>query len=193
MEKKYIKFGDNYLEIFEESGQLKIKTITDLQQISDITAEKVILTDEDPDNNALQKVFEEAEKELLSDLKKGLKQTVLKILGFDNSWGRGWEVKAGDNTQAAKLIAVNLEKVLGGVKEEEIMPTQKERDHIVAEIRQEVLSKYRHDMNRKVWQIVDNMVKEDCERIANELIVPRTKEIAARILDNFVKNNKKQG
>ena len=84
-----IKLDDKVIEIVEGKKGLKAKYLTD-EEAFDVNVFEAPI--EELVQNDINRLTNEAYKELQESFKNTLKTNVLKIVGFDNRWHNNWEV-----------------------------------------------------------------------------------------------------
>jgi len=186
---RIIKFGDGYFRVGEEGGQLTLSPITNPEEIAAVVSESIILRDEDPDVSALQKTFEEAERELMGTLKTNIKATVLRMLGFSDSWNRGWEVDHcnGRMSQVTSLVKINVEALIGQLKPEDISLSVEEKEELRNLVKQEVKQRYKRELQHIAYSHISATVKADVNAALDALFAERKKEVTNKMLDSFLK------
>lgn len=115
-------------------------------------------------NNDLNKTVNEAYKELRSQLKEGLKATVMSIMGFrGDSWSRKWEVDNcnGRSSAVTQYLSESMSQLL---REEIKKITDEEKAELMKEIRpairQELRRNFMEQVRRETYQTVTTASKE---------------------------------
>lgn len=106
-----IKLDDKLIEITQGEKGLQAKELNadEVFEVSilDEGVEKLI-------ENDINKLTNEAYKELQQSFKNTLKENVLKLAGFDNHWGHGWEVDHcnGRNSMISQYISSKVQQMI---------------------------------------------------------------------------------
>lgn len=191
-EEKILKIGDKYARVFIKDGAIAVQAIEDPKQVTDLIAEATVLKGEDPDVSVLQKVFDDLQKEMLDNLKIGMKKTILRGLGFSDSWGKGWEIDHcnGRMSQVTDLIKLKIKDLIGEVTPEDLGLSEKERKELVKAMKKDMLEEYRRQLRGGIYERVKSIIQEDTERVAQDILRERNSEIANALLNKLFKTTK---
>ncbi len=173
-----IRLDDKIVEIVEGKKGLKAKYLTD-QEVFDVNIFEAPV--EELVQNDINRLTNEAYKELQESFKTTLKTNVLKIVGFDNRWHNNWEVdhcngrnslltefmsekvKAMFHEEFNKMTEDDVQKSLEPIKKTFIAEFTKVFEH-------EVRSQAREAAYKEVQAFVKQLATQQVQKYQKDLI-----------------------
>jgi hypothetical protein len=198
MEKRFVRLGDKFyvVEMDDKEG-LKLVPATD-KDILDEQFESCALLDlgtaDIGQDNFLQEIINSTKDEMLKSLKHGLKKTVLRSLGFnDSGFNQGFEVDHcnGRMSEVSSHIAITIKDILKSATMDEIGISDEERQEIISSYKKDLLATYRRTLRDNMWRTVEIMAREDAKGVAEALVKDRSEQIGAIVLDKLFASTRK--
>lgn len=171
-----IKLDDKVIEIVEGKKGLKAKYLTD-EEAFDVNVFEAPV--EELVQNDLNKITNEAYKELQESFKNTLKTNVLKIVGFNNSWNNNWEVDHC-NGRSSLLIEFMSEKVKAMFREEFNKMTENDIQKSLEPIKKIFIKEFKGEFER----IVRTSAREAAYKEAEAFV----KQLAAQQIQKYQKD-----
>jgi len=196
MDKKFIKLDNKYYEVVVDAKGMLLKD-ADPRELVDEQFEWITLLDgkDDVNQNFMQEIIDGARTELETSLKKGVKETVLRSLGFSNSCSGGWEIDHcnGRMSQVGDHLKIKLKDLLEQIPLDKVTITEQERTSICNGYKKELLAEYQRQIRNELYSHVKHMVSEDVKAISASLVKERAQAIGEATLDRlFAPSRKKQ-
>lgn len=171
MESMFIEFRGHIIKVVEKDGK-RVAMMSTQEELANESTD-LILLDQDPEtltqnayNLMMNKVFKEIEGEWHKDLKKN----VMKIMGFNDGWGK-WEVDHcnGRMSDMTNLIAAETKKLLlEQITPEALTLSDKEKKDLVAAVRKDAFDRSNYQYRREFESRFESLIKEQARLDAEE-------------------------
>lgn len=155
-----IKLDDKVVQITQGKKGLEVKELTDNEAL------EVSLLDEGVESliqNDINKLTNEAYAELKQGFKRTLQTNVLKIAGFDNQWGNGFEVDHCNGRQSVitEYLSDKMKKMI--THEMDALITQEDLNKILKDTKKSLLKSVEEQFRRVAQEEAYKQVREEAK------------------------------
>jgi len=198
---KFVRLEDKYYEVVITDKGLGLQPVDAMEYLR-ASVEKTVLGSEVPqfpedDDNMMQKVIDEARKELEATLKNGIKETVLGVLGFEkDNWGRNTGFKVdhcnGRMSDITHLIAGQLKQQLIATQlNVDFILSPEERQELQENMRKDFANQYAQEVRSQTRSMANQLAHDDVKEYTRELLGSKKKEIADSVFDELMRSRPK--
>lgn len=181
-----IKLDDKVVEIVEGKKGLKAKYLTD-QEVFDVNVFEAPV--EELVQNDINRITNEAYKELQESFKATLKTNVLKIVGFDNRWHNNWEVDHC-NGRNSLLTDFMSEKVKAMFYEEFNKMTENDIQKSLEPVKKifiaEFIKVFEHEVRSQARDAAYNEVQAFVKQLATQQVQKYQKDLIRGVELSFL-------
>lgn len=171
-----IKLDDKVIEIVEGKKGLKAKYLTD-EEAFDVNVFEAPV--EELVQNDINRLTNEAYRELQESFKNTLKTNVLKIVGFDKRWPNNWEVDHC-NGRSSILTEFMSEKVQAMFREEFNKMTEDDIQKSLEPVKKTFITEFQ--------KVFEREVRSQARDVAYKEVQAFVKQLAAQQVQKYQKD-----